>query len=1229
MLLNEQGEQQLKQFSTFLKNHQTVLNNVISKCSIIATDECSNDEMRLGSILTCAEKNTLHLQPSSSIGIHFSYAAEQISTIDLIQSDNKCLNKTIAVFVELCMEVRKLCKEGNSLLVKCVFANEEVFEHIQNSENNLIDDPNESSKIDDISLSIDVINKFSSLLGVLLQAQQFIERCFIIVSEIIRQFTALFDVNSSGHINVDHSSLHFQTVFNYLAETIILIIKFDSIFQGSQLQNVWPQYMNAIKLAESNINTFNDVGGLTNALLKIDYLLSGHLFQSLIDSVSTYQTKYETSAQAFTQFSNQYHSYLKNTLNVVQKNNATAQTRNTSNSILSFSTFNAEDSASSDTLLALIEDIALDPSSLIVKMNAMCIVYHHLFGNLDQKLFASIIESNAKFPCVLLLDNVIWSPDLFLNEYGSTLLAKIRGVNEKISVVNVQRTQQQWLQTKCQRLSKDMPLHINQITTWIMCFRNEFGYSGRSKNQNQPLPNGDLKSSDLNRKVVLILQGIDFIEKFNNLIKTITNLHVHIECAMTKQSILSVCKLIELMKFVKLTMKTYSTEIFNTTLCLSQYQLYQTLHIITNAKKTFQSVSSSNSSVYDERTVDILSALELSQSVLIGSPNVKRILVARLALTMADPKQVFQMDQLSKICRLFVSIERLIQFSDILQNLSSESYMYCFQDAILPVYTRHIIDVNEASDCEKIQYLFESIADGYFDLILGSDMVEFKCPSKLTRDTSMIVNENLIAKLCGLIEMRLRLDVHTSLQLLQVENNDPFENTPANQAKRIPIEDVYRLLASKMIPLLRTHSKEPFSKYCYLSLRDHVSKYLSQMFYNLTTISMHDWRTYGQMRILAKQKFHLESVEDHLPTQTLEQGLDVLEIMRNIHLFVSNYLYNLNNQIFIEKNSKNKHLNTINIRHIANSLRTHGIGIINTTVNFTYQFLHKKFYIFSQFLYNEHIQSRLMKDLKLLREANSEKSEDQQMYSYERANSLNRYIRQLGVSKNGLSSLDLFRQLITHIGNAMGYIRMMRSGGIHACSTATLYLAIDDEKLEFHGPNSQLSGTAQSSVDNLENEVKHLHHNYAEATEYFRLLVDAFSTFFQNDKNPHMKLFYLIVPALIMNYVEYIVAAKETMNKKIKELGTCFTDDGFAMGLAYVLRLLKQNADFNSLHWFKAVRQKFSSELEQLAKAREENTDTNLKLQQTLALSEKRINVIQHEFDFFYCSLNSAKIFFQ
>lgn len=74
--------------------------------------------------------------------------------------------------------------------------------------------------------------------------------------------------------------------------------------------------------------------------------------------------------------------------------------------------------------------------------------------------------------------------------------------------------------------------------------------------------------------------------------------------------------------------------------------------------------------------------------------------------------------------------------------------------------------------------------------------------------------------------------------------------------------------------------------------------------------------------------------------------------------------------------------------------------------------------------------------------------------------------------------------------------------------------------------------------------------------------------------------------------------------------------------------------EFEALHWFKAVRQKFSHELEQLSKIREENggisnSSYDAKLQQTLALSERRLNVILHEFDLLYCSLNSAKIFFQ
>lgn len=101
-----------------------------------------------------------------------------------------------------------------------------------------------------------------------------------------------------------------------------------------------------------------------------------------------------------------------------------------------------------------------------------------------------------------------------------------------------------------------------------------------------------------------------------------------------------------------------------------------------------------------------------------------------------------------------------------------------------------------------------------------------------------------------------------------------------------------------------------------------MTHYLDKTFYNLTTVALHDWATYSEMRNLATQRYGLPMTEAHLPSQTLEQvsawppvaevevghghltvftgspqGLDVLEIMRNIHVFVSRYLYNLNNQV--------------------------------------------------------------------------------------------------------------------------------------------------------------------------------------------------------------------------------------------------------------------------------------------------------------------------------------------
>lgn len=140
-----------------------------------------------------------------------------------------------------------------------------------------------------------------------------------------------------------------------------------------------------------------------------------------------------------------------------------------------------------------------------------------------------------------------------------------------------------------------------------------------------------------------------------------------------------------------------------------------------------------------------------------------------------------------------------------------------------------------------------------------------------------------------------------------------------------------------------------------------VISYLERTFYNLTSVALHDWRTYSEMTALAAQKYGLDMEDNHLPMGGLDQGIDILVIMEQIHVFVARYNYNLNMQFFVEKKPFKgaKHLNIVSIDSICGSIRQHGSGMMNTTVNYVYGYINRKFNIFSQFLFDEHIKSFL------------------------------------------------------------------------------------------------------------------------------------------------------------------------------------------------------------------------------------------------------------------------------
>lgn len=104
----------------------------------------------------------------------------------------------------------------------------------------------------------------------------------------------------------------------------------------------------------------------------------------------------------------------------------------------------------------------------------------------------------------------------------------------------------------------------------------------------------------------------------------------------------------------------------------------------------------------------------------------------------------------------------------------------------------------------------------------------------------------------------------------------------------------------------------------------------------------------------------------------------------------------------------------------------------------------------------------------------------------------------------------------------------------------------------------------------------------------------------------------MIVPPLTINFVEHMLSCKDRISKKNKN-GAAFTDDGFAMGLAFIIKLLDQWSQFNSLHWFQSVRAKHGKEFQSLEvqKTKYATNKNDAKLQQTLALTEKRLHLIR------------------
>jgi WASH complex subunit 7 len=826
------------------------------------------------------------------------------------------------------------------------------------------------------------------------------------------------------------------------------------------------------------------------------------------------------------------------------------------------------------------------PRHSLVEVYGVYVLYRRLFRTTvkpDKKVFKEMWGLQKQVPLVLLYGRACWFIPDFLLKYAPV---NVSGLSPSPQDVAIKKARVEFLEKFDDEYDKRIEDAYHSMASWMVRIESEL-VAGKSVNV----------AAVLNARSKLVLNGLLLANQIRTLVTVAIHLHLLLEVPFRASNIRALAVSCEILKAIELTYQRRISMIGDNISHMLSQTMFTLKRIFVPIRKKLDKKNR-----LDDTKLDVLAALQLALNLMDRAPTVQRQQVLHVALAVAQVKNMLRQNHSDEVRYQLWKLELLSGWQEYVAQVCNCDFLYWVSN-LVPAFFTDIF--KNADQVNRIPYLFAAFKDSSTLLekaLTNSDRFRKAYQAEVLSH----FEKSIVDPLSREVETDLRLHIHSV-----VLSNQNLRNTVN--------KDLGRFLQLK--PLVFFDTK--------IDLKARVTHYLDHTFYNLTAMTLHDWKIYAEMRNLAYEKYGLRLTEVHLPGSShYSDALDILEIMRNIHIFVGRYNYNMNTQIFVEKAFDQKHLNTINIHHIAQSIRTHGTGIMNTTVNFTYQFLHRKFQLFSEFLYDDHIYSRLLRDKSWFK---SEKDAIDSRYPYDRAEKFNKDIGKLGKLENGDTFLDQFRLQITEIGNALGYVRMVRSGGLHHLANAIKFIPSLEEIPGFaeKATAANLPESTQTAATNLDTVLDELSASFSEGTEYFQILVNIMALALQGESQKHLRNFYIIVPPLMLNYVDKMILLKERVNKKGGKAEASFTDDGFSLGLAYIIRLLDQDQDFDSLHWFESVRAYVEGKKVELANGAKRATRASEEDSQQFQLTTKRLEHSAKEFELLSYSFVGARIFFK
>lgn len=188
--------------------------------------------------------------------------------------------------------------------------------------------------------------------------------------------------------------------------------------------------------------------------------------------------------------------------------------------------------------------------------------------------------------------------------------------------------------------------------------------------------------------------------------------------------------------------------------------------------------------------------------------------------------------------------------------------------------------------------------------------------------------------------------------------------------------------------------------------------------------------------------------------------------------------------------------------------------------------------------------------------------------------------------ERGYNIVEKFRMLITTMGNALAFARILRTASFNYLSRNIEFIPfIEDVQCSFRDTAQVLNygATSKDCCKALDTIVDLLRENFGKDSDFLRTLVSKYLGKFNDEKFEHLTNFYHLVPPLTLNYIQSLLVAKEKLLKKNFK-GGYISDDGFIIGLAFIVEILDQKSELRGIHWFNEVQKGLREEVEELEK---------------------------------------------